>query len=500
MTPSKSTCWFPWLRALAIVAAAAVASPVFGQAIQLKDGELLVGELLDATSEGLSFRRLDTGGVLELAWSDLSPLHATRIKRLQGLVIEDEADPTFEVDAIKFAPAGAAVEEVVGVIVEETPTHYRLRRKSGDLQIRRDTIKEKRRVAVPVTDVFTPQQWYERKLAELAPGDDADKHIALAEHMRLAQNWEKSEQHLLEAQKLGGGRQAAVLPQMIQRIRTQKESAAEVEHLSRIKVMRNRGEFEKALALIADFEKSYPQSRIQGDFELEKKRVDDAQQRDFVEKLVQNWDRTLRAVATDKVAEKGLSFATARTWAEEKMVDEVFARLGKSLGLEAKTARELWAKRNQIGKRGSDLYSYGIGSWLLGPERVVAGTKAEGANDPKTPGPGSTNDAELERTIRRLREAAERARRSAQNRGETEEEETDESWWTSAERDDKVGWLRAYFAEFGGQLELVLAVATPCLNCGGRGTIVSIGTTGDNQQRPCPLCHRTRFVRSIRAR
>lgn len=489
------------VRALAVLAGFFATSAPSAQAIQLKDGELLVGEILEATSEGLSFRRLDSGGVLDLVWSDLSPLHAARIKRLQGLVVENEAEPMIEVDAIEFGPAGALPEEVIGVVVEQTPTHYKLRRKTGDLTIRRDSIKRVRRVSMPVTEVYSPKEWYERKLAEIAPGQDADKHIALAEHMRLARDWDHAEQHLLEAQKLGGGRQTAVLPQMLQHVKTQKDSAAERDHLSRIRVMRNRGEFERALALIDEFGKTWPQSRIQADFEAEKKRVADAQERDFVEKLGQNWDRTLRAVATDKIAEKGVTFAAARTWAEEKMVDEVFARLGKLLGVESKDARALWARRNELGKRGSDLYSYGIGSWLLGPERVVAGTKSEGANDPKGQGAATANDAELERTIRRLREAADRARRAAQNRSAAEqEEETDEQWWSKAERDDKVAWIRSYFAEFGGQTELVLAVATPCLNCGGRGTVVSIGTTGDNQQLPCPLCHRTRFVRSIRAR
>ena len=54
--------------ALAVLGAFLVGAlaPLPGQAIQLRTGEVLVGEVVDATSEGLSFRRLDTGGFLDL--------------------------------------------------------------------------------------------------------------------------------------------------------------------------------------------------------------------------------------------------------------------------------------------------------------------------------------------------------------------------------------------------------------------------------------------------
>ena len=471
------------------------------QAIQLRGGDLLVGEILEATSEGLSFRRLDNGGLLVLNWSDLSPLHAARIKRLQGLVVDEEGDPTVEADVITFAPPGAALIEVIGIIEQQTPTHYTIRRKHGTLEIRRETIKSKRRVDVPASELYTESAWYELKLAETAPGEDPDSHVLLAEQMRLARNWDMAEKHLVEAERLGGGRQAGVLPQMLQRIRTLKEAAAERELLARIRVMRNRGEFEKAETLIAEFTQTYPDSRIQADFETEVRRVGEARDRDLVDRLRQNWDRTVRAVAVEKVAERGLTLAAARTYAEEKMTDDVFSKLSKALGAEPQELRDFWGRRAEFGKRSSELATYGLGSWLLGADRVVAGTRAEGGGSEKNKPAASSQDQELERMIRRMREAADRARRAAQARtGQGEEEETDESWWADAPHDDKESWLRAFYFEFGGQMEIVLAVATPCHNCAGRGTVLSVGTTGREVQAACPVCHRTRFVRSVRAR
>jgi hypothetical protein len=473
------------------------------QAVQLNSGEVLVGEILEATTEGLSFRRADTGGVVDLEWTDLTALHAARIKRLQGLVAGDEEEPMVEADLIVFALPGAPPERVVGTIEEQTATTYKIRRKNGPLEIKRSTIKELRRIEVPVAELYSPNEWYEKKLAEIAPANDPDKHVLLAEQMQRAANWDRAFEHLQKAQELGGGRHVSVLPQMLSRIKTLRESAAERDLLARIRVMRNRGEFAKADELIEEFRQTYPQSRIQGDFDAEVKRVEGSRERDLAIRLRQNWDRTVRFVAVAKIAERGLTLAAARAYAEEQMAADVFDKLSRMVETTPEIAKQLFARRAEFGKTPTELCTYGIGSWLLGPERVVAGTKMEGDGKGNGAGAPSQADQELDRMVRRLREAAERARRAASSRAQQNpggEEETDEQWWKEAPHDDKESWLRAYFYEFGGQMEVAVATATACHNCGGRGTVMSIGTTGREVPVPCPVCHRTRFVRSLRVR
>ena len=74
------------------------------QAVQLRTGEVVVGEVTDATGDGLTFRRLDNGGLLELRWEDLSSACATQIKRMKGLVVEDGEEILVEADVIVFNP------------------------------------------------------------------------------------------------------------------------------------------------------------------------------------------------------------------------------------------------------------------------------------------------------------------------------------------------------------------------------------------------------------
>ncbi|MDA0373941.1 MAG: hypothetical protein O2865_09145, partial [Planctomycetota bacterium] len=182
--------------ALAVLGAFLVGAlaPLPGQAIQLRTGEVLVGEVVDATSEGLSFRRLDTGGFLELGWNDLSTLHAARIKRLKGLVVADDDEPTLVADVVLYLIGGVARDEVVGLIQEYTKTHVLLKRKGDVLPIKREAILRTRKREVPVLEVYTGEEYYQLKLSESEPGEDADKHIALGEEMRRVGGFARAEE------------------------------------------------------------------------------------------------------------------------------------------------------------------------------------------------------------------------------------------------------------------------------------------------------------------
>ncbi len=465
------------------------------QAIQLGDGTVLVGEVVDATGEGLSFHRLDNGGLLQLRWDDLSSLSAERIKRLEGLVVENEDELKIEADVITYQLPGGGLEEVVG-IARYTPTTLFLKRKSGELPIPRQSLKDLRKREVPPLEVFTPDEWYQHELDDVKPGDDADKQIQLAERLRRSGLYERAEEHLKKAQALGNSKQASQLPAMLARIRQLVESSKERDLLSRIRVMRNRREFDKAAELIAQFEQTYPDSKLKSELRREKKRFESDREAALEDRLATMWDRTVRAVANEKAGEEDVALAAARTWAEEQMAKEVYERLARVLDIKPEEVEELWAKRDQYGDSRAQMYTYGIGSWVLGADKVIAGTKRD-ETAPAKDQPTTAEDRELERIVRKLREVQQRSKEAQAAKGG---KETEEDWWKNASRNARTAWLRAYFAEFGGQMEVTAAYASPCVTCEGRGYIVELAATGKEQKRECPVCHNTKFTRAIRAR
>lgn len=486
------------VAAMAALLVSAAGAPLSGQAIQLRTGEVLVGEVVDATSEGLSFRRLDTGGFLELGWNDLSTLHAARIKRLKGLVVADDDEPTLVADVVLYLVGGVARDEVVGLIQEYTKTHVMLKRKGDVLPIKREAILRTRKREVPVLEVYTGEEYYQLKLAEAEPGEDADKHIALGEEMRRVGDFARAEEHLTKADELGGGRQASQLPIMLQRVRTLREAEAERELLAQIRIMRNRKEFSRAEELMAEFRQTYPDSRLMAELDREESRFDEALAEHAVERLRQAWDQTVRRVADEKVRDDSVTLASARAYAEDKMSDDVFGRIARSLELEPDAVEKYWSERESHGRGRAIVYTYGVGSWVLGADKIVAGTKAEGGGAGPSGG-GGDQDPELDRIIRKLRDL-QNQRRRAGGAGGAPREESEEDWWRKASRNDRAGWLRAYFAEFGGHMEITAAYSNPCPNCEASGTISVLGDSGREQKVKCPVCHGTKFTRLFRAR
>ena len=97
-----------------------------------------------------------------------------------------------------------------------------------------------------------------------------------------------------------------------------------------------------------------------------------------------------------------------------------------------------------------------------------------------------------------MRQRRERAGRGGGRRG-GESRNTEEDWWDQADRNARVGWLRAYYAEHGGDLLVYRARVVPCINCIGSGQIEQLGTSGGVVAVECFLCHGTKFMRTIRA-
>ena len=72
-------------------------------------------------------------------------------------------------------------------------------------------------------------------------------------------------------------------------------------------------------------------------------------------------------------------------------------------------------------------------------------------------------------------------------------------WWREAERVDRAGFLRAYYAEFGGQMAVTFATVSPCISCSGEGTVPELGGDGRIVRNKCFLCHDTKWLRSFKA-
>lgn len=483
---------------IVIAALLALLAPVAAsQTLQLKGGQVLLAEVEDAHGEGLRVRRLDNGGVLDLRWEDLATECANRIKQAYDLAGEGGGEVMVKAQLVTYRQGGIEME-LIGR-VEEGTNPLEVRSKGLDYRIPRDNVVGVRPVEVPVSQVFTREEWYGKRLAELDPGTLADKHILFAEELIQVRDYEHAEYHLDRAEELGNTRAPAKLAGMKKKLERYKAAAKEREMLDRIQIARARGgleDFERGVELIARYEEEFPDSRLRSEFEQEKRRFDQARTRFLTGKVADTWRRLIRSIAERRVAQGDLTLATAREYAEREMHDDLAARTAEVLDLEPAEVEELWGKRVQYPAfRRPEYFYYGIGSWVLGEAAILKDTKqgeVAGAE------PTSSRDREIERLARMIKEARERASRQ-RGGGQAGGEESEEDWWQGASRNEKTGWLRAYYAEFSGDMVVESAYVKECVNCGGTGTEVVLGQSGKPETAKCFLCHGTKALRSIRA-
>ncbi|MBP8299471.1 MAG: hypothetical protein KA020_03840 [Planctomycetes bacterium] len=498
-----------FLRSFALCAFFGLLAPaVVAQSLQLADGKVLLAEVEGTPDgDGLRVRRLDNGGVLDLRWDHLSPTSALALKRLfdlagdsqDGEVMERAEEVEYSVSGSRKTIIGKIVERGKEIVVQQKGVLFRI--PAGD-------VHQVRLVDVPATQVFTKDEYYTAKLAAASPGDKADKHALLADELIKFRDYDHALEHLQKAKELGNSLDAARIDRMLARLTLYKEAAKERDLLDQIQAARSRNtllDYEKGSKLVAQFEKEYPQTRLKPEFELEKKRFVEGRTKFLCQYVADQFRRAIYFVADKKVADESLTLQAARDYAENKMSDELFARIATQVKLDVEEVKKLWAERAKYPKgKSTEHFAYGIGSWILGDAGILKDTEVGKAKDQQKQGAEKEdpNDRDVQRIAKLLKDALQRrnaASRGAGGQQDQQKEQTDEDWWQQASRDERRGWLRAYYAEFGGQLKLTFAAVSPCISCYGQGTTPEMGGDGKMVQMKCFLCHATKWLRSFKA-
>lgn len=479
-----------------------------GQVVQLGNGQVLLARVVDATTEGLTIRRLDTGGLLELEWSDLSKLHQEQIKERFGLSSGDDSEVMVEARAVYYRLPSGSIGELVGVIVDENDDAIIVERRGARTPVQRSVFDRSVQVQVPWDEIYTAETWYQKQVEALAPGEDADAHVRLAEELRRARLFEQAKVHLEKAVELGGGRHAVQLPQKLKSIDVLIESAEENALIAEIRRQRNRGRFGVAQELIVEFEQRFPESKIVSELDKEKGRLATAMEDETGKEVRIRYPRAMREVAYE-LAGQELTWEQARDLAGTDMGRLIFEQIAKELqrrmkGVEItpEEVEALWARRAEFSVRPySQFLSYDLGSWVLGEQAIIKDTHLDGAATAGQPQAGGGDDPDLERFIRRLRDVQRRGRSTGGGRGGQQKEVTEQDWWASISRQQKQSWLQAYYAENGGHLTLKRAAVDACPTCSARGFLIDINSTGGQggqQRRQCPTCHGTKYLRIVR--
>jgi len=488
----------PFAAGCALLVAPATAT---AQTLQLADGQVLLAQVGDADGDGLRVTRLDNGGVLELRWEQLSGDCAQKLKVAFGLAGDDQSEIMVKASEVRWSQNGTP-QTLLGRIADNAaPDVLIVQQKGVQYRIPRTEIMGVRTLDVPASQVYTPDEFYNQRLVDIAPGDASDKHRQLAEEMVRVRDYAHALEHLKRAKELANSRAPEQIDALLARVSIYIDNKDQRTLIDQIQVARVRAtakDFETGAKLITDFEGRFPQSKLKGEFETEKKRFAEARTRFYSQQVADTWRRSIAVVADKKVAEPGLTLAQAKDYAESKMSDDLVALVAQRLKLEPAETKDLWAARDKypVGRR-TEHFSYGLGSWVLGEKAILQGTKQD--DQSKEPADDAAK-REIEKIAKALRKMQEAARAAGQGQGAGQDHvQTDEEWWAATERPDRGNWLRAYYAEAGGHLVLLGAYVQPCLNCLGAGQVSQLGPGNKVIKVDCTLCHGTKWLRTFKA-
>ena len=469
MTPSTLSAALLLLLALPAGASAQVsASAEVRQEsltmLRLRDGSILWGRVVEHDPDAVVYLRADTGGRHRLAYGLLDPVEERELKASFGYVdvVADELMVPAEVltttDGVQYT----------GVVLQRSGDTILVKTASATVPV------PKARLAgaptptmVPAREVYTKDELYARKLAEVDLATAAGRvELALwcertLDFARAVENWGK-------AAELDPSHRADEVKNGLVRAGDKALRADQIEWLANVDALVARKRFDEALSAAEAFAGKFPDSPLRPDAKRALDRAVKARDRWISERAWSLWNAQVGKVARELSVRSTLAEVLAAL--EGKFKEDVLAGVVRELGKSTKEAtpdvvlRAFSARKKERWLRAS----YGQGTWLLGKERAFKGGSDDGK--PKQ-APVNERDAErleLEQRLARFIENQQLARSTQAGPGEEDERETA---WAELPSTARQNWILAYYAENGGDFEVApKPLLAACRECGGTGT------------------------------
>lgn len=445
---------------------------------QLRTGQLLWATLDEHDEDRVYLTRLDNGGYLELPWGLLDPRQDRELRMRFGYIDLGVEEFTILADRIPLNDG----TELVGLVTARTSDALHVKTANSFIVLPLGRVGgAPTAVRVPARDIYTREELYEQKLAELRGDLEVGGATSAQALWDLAQYCERifDYGHAVEAYGqmvevdptfVPADQSPAALASVLERAQRRAESQAQVDYLEEADRMGARGQFEKAFEMLGRFPDLYPDSPLVEDWVKINQRVIADRDRVLVSLASREWFQAIDAVA--RKAARDMTYEETVDWIEDGMGDEIVALVSLELQkvapeIESDAARELFERRSKSRVRKA---SYGTGTWLLGKERATAGLVEE-SETPELSG----RDAERQELEDQIQRYLRNQNVSGRSGGPTEEQDPGE-FWDTLTSGTKRQWILSYYAEFGGDLELKGVSFLAHRDCGGTGFIEVVQT------------------------
>jgi hypothetical protein len=469
--------------------------------IQLRDGSIQFGRILQHDPDGFVLERLDTGGRARLPWSLLDPAQDSELRTAFGYV--DLTGEEIYVAADRITTNDGL--EIVGRVIDRTDDAILLKTSSGTIPIPKSRLSGvPTQVQANALEIWTRAELYAQQQAT-SDLTSALGQFELARFCERILDFTHAAEHYQEAQRLDPAFRRDELVLALTRAREKAARQDQIEWLAAVDDLVGRRRFDEALAQADAFAQKFPDSPLLPDAKKKRDRAVKALERYLSERIARAWFVKAARIARDKGL--SLSFEGALGYLDAQMSQDVLAAVTQeaqsiSQGIDADTVRRFWqSRRRERWQRAS----YGLGTWMLGREAALKGEQPA-AEEAAPKSETEKVRADLEQKLKKFLQNQEMARKSKSSADQKDERE---EAWKMLPGVARAGWLLAYYAENGGDFELhPRPLFSNCRECGGTGTRLvtmaganvsreSIGQQANEQVIECPTCHGIGAVRRV---
>jgi ribosomal protein S27AE len=472
---------------LLVVAAAAV--PIAADTVRLKTGRTLHGDILNADMDGFQFKRWDNGGSLYMPWSALASSEA---RRLRSALLPEPVATRATVKALRVITEQQTVVE--GMVIEETPEKLVLKLGARKTPIPVKSIKHRVEIELDAEQVFTPDELYELKAAEV-DATTVDGNLALAEYALSLGLSAKARGHYEKVKEIDVAQKDKIDALLAEFDKRQKEAEAK-KMKADILVLSKTGKFEQAKELLAKLKDSYAETeatkdldavaqKLQADEDLFKTKREEFLRKEIVPAYYESMERLIRR----KTAERDVKLETARAYVDSNLETEIKASLASKFSVKDTDVDKFWSERQVTQTRSA---SYGSGTWIIAGGQAGPIQMKGPQQQPQQQRSNTSRSGNRTSTLERLLGGSRSTRqpqRQAAPQPQIYKLDTAEEWWQGVTSQTRVDWLKAVFAEKA--MKVVQRKERKCPQCEGQGNVIRV--SADSQEElPCKRCHGTK--------
>ena len=456
-----------------------LAHPEAIEMFPLRSGAILWGAVVEHDPSGVLLQRLDTGGQVRLPWSLLEPSVEQDLRLRFGYVDLEQEDVFVLADRIPLVDGS----ELIGIVQHTAGGVLHVKQETGVLLLPAARIGGPiTGIEVPARSLFTREELYEGKRAELAASlatEGPEQHAALYD-LGVWSERISDYAHAVEAYEqvpVGARGEFADFAARLERSRAKAKVQEQVDFLDEARFLAARDRYAEALDRLAEFPNRWSRSPLLDDWNRTVKQVEQDRDRELAERVHRRWFYWTSRLARQTARNENLE--EVREWCQEAFPAEIAAKVAEDVDelVENITAEQVRAVFAERPIRSTRRATYGIGTWLLGRDDALAGLEVEEEELAAL----SDLDQERQQLLERIQRYQQNQQALARRSGD--EGLDPQAFWAAWTLNGRSQWITAFYAENGGDFDVTSVSLLPHDDCAGTGHREIYRSTPDGDVR-----------------